>query len=751
MPLNTARGPEDEAPLLDGDDRFFRVVMRGHPALLQPGMVAAAVNYRFRDGVPEPRGGTVKPAWLNQITGTEVAAWDSVQGRGTYVDPQARAWTLLAVNGAIFACLPHNAPRSVALPAGETLPDAVTFAQFRDTVYLMRGADQDPLRLSDLSVGFELVPDPVAAGVVRIPRGTRALTAGERLWVMTGTDQVWASDLLDATSYAAAHQYRFSDGIPDSLVTIAVFNDASLSHIIGLKKGSVWILNNIAGDLSTTKARPITARYGCDSADSVVDLGSDLGWWCSEGWAQLSLTIQGEIQIKAGGQWPPMLTDEIQPLVKRVRGDYASGITADLADGRLYIAVPLDAAESLQFELLSGEHFGAAPVPVTAGATYRYAPGANETSLLNGVTSITVASDFVAAGSTVTISGTGAITASLRRVYKGVNSAVLVYDYKALDPGWQGYDEAEGVLFPKYWFRRDYNGRERLFFLNADGWATLYEEGFEDARHQPYTDLTLEGELSGFAGSFSVNGGTTVAFDFGFAFNTNGTWGVAGLLATDRDNLFADEDIIGFQDGSWTHPNTHAVRITNGVRFYSLDGRRPVVTLTLDPEDEDALVASSNLWQPIVSTFLSRGYATPVKLERKTALKLQTLVETWDPCYCIALRSAGVNRETEFVTDKTRSRLIYDRPHTRAPWDPTNANDDFDTPSRQDYSLNLGTPFALGDGLGLGLHQEAEHTVQVRGVGRAHQVRITNTTGRLRILGIGYEGRRRERGAGVKI
>lgn len=724
-------------------------------------MVAAAVNYRFRDGVPEPRRGSVKPAWLNQISGTNVSAWDSVQGRGTYVDPQERAWTLLAVNGAIFACLPHNAPRSVALPSGETLPDEVTFEQFRDTVYLMRGDDLDPLRLSDLTVGFELVPDPVAAGVVRIPRGTRALSAGERLWVMTGTDQVWGSDLLDATSYPASHRYRFSDGTADSLVTIAVFNDASLSHIIGLKKKSVWILNNIAGDLSTTKARPITARYGCDSAESVVDLGSDLGWWCSEGWAQLSLTIQGEIQIKSGGQWPPMLTDEIQPLVDRVRGDYAEGITSALQDGRLYIAVPLDAAETLGPEVLRERPSDSIPhnFAVVAGARYRFAAGLLVTSLANGTESLLGSGEFVAQTTVVTITATGGNLAgsSLKRLYRGVNNAVLVYDFKALEPGWQGYDEGEGVLIPRAWFRRDYNGKDRLFYIGNDGWVTLYEEGFEDALAAPYVDVLVTSPPAT-GDTIQVNGGTLVTANDAVGANVGTTWSVAfgGLIAAASLNGDAN---AGYHPGCpivWTSPGARSVQLPHtfglapadftGLRFYSTTGRRPDVVIT-----GSWATVSEYQWQPITGYFLSRGYSTPVKLERKTALKLQILLETWDPCYSIALRSAGVNRETEFVTDKTRSRLIYDRPHTRAPWVATNVNDDFGTPSRQDYSLNLATAFKLGEDLGLGLHQEAEHTMQVRGVGRAHQVRISNTTGRVRILGIGYEGRRRERGAGVKI
>lgn len=757
MPLNIQHTPQDEAPLLDGDDRFLKVVMRGHPALLAPGIVPFAINYRFREGVPDPRGGSVKPAWLNQISGTNISAWDSVQGRGHYVDPLKRQWTLLAVNGGVRAILPHNVPLSVPLPAGVTLTGGEQFLQTGSTVLLLRGTGGDTLQMTDLIAGFTAVPAPLVAGMSAIPAAIRGVVAGNRTWLVTTSNQVWASDLLDHTTYHPLNQFKADGG--DEIVQLALFGQTSL---IVLFKKSVNrltdILNpDVQGLLTNTQFPRITGRYGCLSADSVVDLGNDLAWYCQEGVARLSLTIQGEIQVANGGEWPPMFSDDIHPLIARVRGDYASRITADLADGRLYFAVPLDDAEVQGPERLALMDTDGAGIftgsGLQVGRRYRLTvhPADGFVSLLCGSDVLTATGEFVAE-STVFIITMGAelfVSSSLIEVFVGVNNAVLVYDFKALEPGWQGYDEGEGILFPKYFFRRDYNGRERLFFLNGDGWGTLYEEGCEDAIGQPYVDVYVN-TLPAVGNTIQVNGGTLVTATSATT-NSGANWGCFNLASARQGLWNGAGGPSGYAPNNvapWTTPSARGMRRdpTGTVRFISTSGRRPVVTTT-----GSWATISIYQWQPIVTQMLSRGYATPAKLERKTARKLQVLVETWDPSYSIALKSEGVNEEVEFVSDKTRSRTRYHRPFNSQAWLPSNVNNDFDTKGREDYSLTLTTPFKLGDGLGVLLQQEAEHSVNVKGRARAHQVRMTNSNGRLRLLGIGYEGRRRERGHGVKI
>ncbi len=51
---------------MDGDERIYGVKLRQHPSQIPPGYCAGAVNMRFREGIPEPRLGTVHLPWLNK-------------------------------------------------------------------------------------------------------------------------------------------------------------------------------------------------------------------------------------------------------------------------------------------------------------------------------------------------------------------------------------------------------------------------------------------------------------------------------------------------------------------------------------------------------------------------------------------------------------------------------------------------------------------------------------------------------------
>ena len=737
--------PDLETKMVDGDTEFYGVIARGDPASLPPGYVPEAINYRFREGTADPRRGTVRLPWLNKISGTSVLNWSSVQGAGQYRDPDKRIWDMLAVEGLVYACSPNNPPRSVALPSGVTLPSGITFVQLGQTLVLIRGETLDPLQLTDLAVGFVEVPDPVVPGMSRIPPARRATVAGGRLWLITADDQVWASDVLDISSYHPLHQFVIGNGA-QALVAMIGFGDTDDSaNLLVMAKRSVYRLTRILssdsdGILTQTKAPLVTSRYGCSAAESVVDCGDRVRWLCEEGIPTLKLTDLGV--IKPDDELP-MLSDPIQPFIQRIRFDYAQNAAGAYWDGKLYMAVPLDEGEVLQWNVASGLYvLGQAPVTVVAGATYRYSPGSAETSLENGADTHTGPVDFVAASGTVTLNGTGSVTAEIVRVFKGVNSAVLVYDFKGLKQAWNGYDQGEG-LTPVRWFKTEYNRRERLHMITVEGAALLYEEGFEDVRRQPYLDLTLDGELDGgFAGSFSVNGGTTQNFNFAQGFNTLNNLGLSGTLANDRRNLWGDQDGIGFADGTFTAPDALRQQIASGVRFYATDGSVPAVTLTLDPDDEDALVAVAQRWQPIETRLVTRGYRAPDPLGSKRSRVLVMHVAGWAPTYSAWVRAEGVNEDTVLVEDQTRSRLVYDKPAHTPDWDPSNVNDDFATAHRQDYALILSTAgFKLGAGLQTGLHQQTAHRRRSNVRARAHQLVVTNSVGRLKLLACGIATR----------
>ena len=161
------------------------------------------------------------------------------------------------------------------------------------------------------------------------------------------------------------------------------------------------------------------------------------------------------------------------------------------------------------------------------GARYLWTPSGTATNLLNGAEDL-VANDgaqvFVAAGASVTFLGApGAfmdealgevfreesgdvtpaggftsmrlfgtpeqpVTATFQSLFRGINNAVLVYDFEA--GKWSGHDESD-VLMVKDSALTTVHGKQRLVYFGADGTLNLYEEGAYDEDVLGETDTTI--------------------------------------------------------------------------------------------------------------------------------------------------------------------------------------------------------------------------------------------------------------------
>jgi hypothetical protein len=610
--------------------------------------------------------------------------------------------------------------------------------------------------------GLTLTP---VDGTETIPNATRGVALANRLFMIHGSDLVAASELLDYTRYAPAwSQFRINQGSADRLVAISAFGPRTL---IALKEHSVERIDGVYGDLQDATQAGVTKRYGCIAPRSVVDIGTDMLWLSESGVATLLQTEFGELQAGQGLARPPMFSDPIQPLIDRINWQYASGAAGVYHDNRYYLAVPLDDAETFRDELglftVFTPAFQFTLRGLIPGQTYRYTAGAHCVSLTNGTQTLDGSADFVAQGSTVLVTmedHTTTLTASVRQVLKGVNNAVLIYDF--LNTQWSGYDQAAGLEVQE-WFKAKHAGRERLFFISPDGWVNLYEEDFEDQLAQPFTDVSVNLAQPPVVDSnvIRVNGGTTV---FARASNSNSAdgWGIgaAGFdPAVAVPNLFA-----GFYSGLWSAPNAGVRPLADGVRFIGTNGRAPEVSL-LQFDDLDAgtpghaRITQVNTSQ-IETDFLARGYnGGPGGTEKRRARSLDLALATWNPRYSVQIITEGVARSKRVVTDRTRSRTRYARPYDKRPWDPTNVNDDFLTPHRGDYSVRLehgpfnpqlSTPLYLGAaGMVLDHHQEVLHRIALNSEGRSQQIRITNAQGRIRILGAAADTHPGDKKAGV--
>ena len=578
-----------------------------------------------------------------------------------------------------------------------------------------------------------------------MPRGHYAKTVGKRLWVLTGDDEAWASDVLEPQTFSVANQYRVTDGTPDNTVTMAVFNETSL---VVLKQRSVWRFTGLFGTLSDLELFPVTKRYGCVARNSVMDIGTDLWWWSQDGPASLVITQFNELQPADGAQ-KPQPGNDILPLIQRVNGMYKSGICGAVWDRKVYFAVPLDDADATRFDWINGASAvnSSFVLGLEASKTYRYQKTSTETSCTIGTTVLSTSNDSASGSGGGTIAAASAsqsITSTLREVFKGVNNAVLVYDLAIPDPTtgqsgvWQGYDQREGVE-PKFFYLTEYLGQDRLAFAGSDGWTCLYEENFDgDAHPTPFVDVVVSTAPPNASAILKVAGGTELN---GIASANNGasSWGVITLLAA-RSSIWVDSVNRGgyyhAAAGYWTSPNTAPVRITNGVRFYSLDGQMPAVVT-----DGGWDTLTRVFWQEITSTFTSRSYSSPQRMDRKRGIALSLSLETYRPQYDVFTVDDSVNEVIQTVADRTYSRTAYTKPFNKAAWTPTNASDDFDNPYRGDYSVICSNSTQLRSGFGVGLQQaQIPHCFRIHSRGRGTQLRIVNKTGRIRVLAMGYEG-----------
>jgi hypothetical protein len=733
--------PIETAP--DGDLAFRGVDMRVHPAQLPPGLVAFARNMRFRNGVAETRPGTAKIGWTNHTDSTGIKPWGTVYGWGVFSDPVTGVqYSLVAADGGVHYTRSHNIAQQLTLPSGVTITAAVEFVQCFDVVVLFRGADLAPLVLRNFNDGFELIDQTTTGtGTLDIPNASYGVLVANRLLIPHDNDLVAASDILDYTRYTLFNDFRINQGEADRLIALKPFGP---STVVALKEQSVYAVSNVYGDLSDIRLSNVTRRYGCVARKSVVDVGTDLLWLSPLGVASLNLTSQNEVQAGGGLGSQPMFSAPIQPLIDRINWNFASAAVGAFWDNKFYLAVPLDDAEVLREELATGAAGSNTTVivAVTAGQRYRWLHG-GEVSLANGSDTYTRSTDFVAAGATVIITvavPTLAVDGSLRPLFKGVNNAVLVYDFE--NQAWAGYDTIAGIDFKDFKILT-YNNRQRLFFISTDGFVTLYEDGYQDQLAVPYADLTFTTVTPVNGALFRVNLGTTVTVNTASSLNTATTLG-AQTTALARTNLWlALSGRGGYSpNGSpslWTCPDTLPVQVTNGVRFYSTNGLVP----TADLEQEADFNWDQTTHIDITSEVQLRGYTNGAPLARKGGQKITVHLETWYPRYTIARLTEGVDTEDVLASAVTRSRRTYDRPHMKEPYTESNVNEDFLTPGRQDYSIgysSTNTGFRVGtEGVQFGLHQAVQHAVTCQPRARSTQIKLTNDRGRVRLLAAGFQ------------
>jgi hypothetical protein len=664
------------------------------------------------------------------------------------------------------------------------------------------------------------IPGQFIAGTAEIPRVKRSIFHQNRLFLLGKDDAVYISDANDYTRYQPVLQtFRINQGSSDRCVAIVKFNDNTL---IIFKDRSIYAVNNAYGNFQDATLDLITDQFGLAAADSVAHCGSDLLFLSEHGVMSLRQTEQNKLQCV---NLP--LSDPIQPLIDRINWRYAADAYAAYWENKYYIAVPLDDAEQLGPELTYvQQRFITVPdtivVPVTSGGTYRWQMGELETSLTNGTETLTYSADFVAQGSTVTItsSGENLLSSSLKRIYKGVNNAILVYDF--LNEAWSGYDQADGLIVKKM-FLFPMDERMRLLISTHEGYVKLYEEDYEDQLSIPTATISITGAPA-LSTTVRVNNGNTITSN-GDPVNTGLNWGCA-LTVQAQENFcyISSVDTRSYSplcNSPWTAPNAYCFSpdVLGVYSFHGTNGIVPnivtkVLTLssltrsgntatatagaahgyvvddvvTISGADQSAyngkfiilsadattftftvygapttpatgtilagvaLTSTNSTWgsvveeqhQPIEFSLTTRAYADP-QGDLSHYPWLYVDVQTWNPNYSIDVIQPGAEEEFALVTDRTKDPTNFTRPFDKAAFALTNADGRFADKWREDYAIKFGADsdettgidsHTTTDGIRCDLHQDHREVAHLRRSARSAQIRITNTTGRIRLMSL---------------
>lgn len=181
----------------------------------------------------------------------------------------------------------------------------------------------------------------------------------------------------------------------------------------------------------------------------------------------------------------------------------------------------------------------------------------------------------------------------------------------------------------------------------------------------------------------------------------------------------------------------HVTDYLGAKRLYAVDyaagrvhllehGRHDVIGALAGP-----LVAQT--FHPIAARLASRGYLLGEN-QRKRFTRGRVELRGFAPTYGVFAYAEGVNDTSEVLAVQIPDRRKY-KVWGKPDYDPSNANDDHAAPDRQDYSVDVGTPFDPDEaGIDFDLEQTHSEAFTIRERGRSLQLVVTNTTGTLAVV-----------------
>jgi hypothetical protein len=156
-----------------------------------------------------------------------------------------------------------------------------------------------------------------------------------RLLLLYGPDYLAVSDVLDPLHYSPIlNEFKLNTGANDAVVALYPFNTTTL---IVFKERSILAVENLYGDLSTTRLTEVTREFGCVSQASIASTGSDIIFLSQRGVISLKQT---EFGISQSVVLP--LSDPIQDVIEEIDQAHWGKSCAAYFNNRYILSVPVE-------------------------------------------------------------------------------------------------------------------------------------------------------------------------------------------------------------------------------------------------------------------------------------------------------------------------------------------------------------------------------------------------------------------------
>jgi hypothetical protein len=630
--------PRDAQSQIDGDTQFMGISPRLDAGSLPAGMASEARNMRFRNGVAATRKGVYKPSWINNLTpeiDNRVRPFGEVHGVGVFRNPDSNLeFVVIAADGKAYYTRQGNNPIELALPTGVVLVGEVNFTQAFNKLIMFRGEAFAPLVMSSEDTGFEDMIqqwDSTSAYAVSDEVAFGPLVSVSGVAFSSGTATVTTS---------AAHGF-----ITGADVTIAGANETEFN-----------------GRFAITKTSDTTFTFTTTSSNSAAT-GTITATNNKEYYSCSTITSAGESPSTASSKWTQLST--IMPnashgihvanrIIVPTKYDASSTLYGNKRD---FIAVSdaLDHAHTF-FNQLFRINFGS-----NSEVQDLLVFDENRVLIMKDL-DVHMMTGFIVTDANGTLTNSASVQP-------------VIQNYGVPNRG------ASVVV-----------GSNVFFYASRRGIVSMAQTEQSKVRG---VDLPLSEPIQPLIDRIDARNESKIRL----AYWDNKLWVACPI---DGGNNGENNALLvyDFLNQAWvSHDNGTAIKpkeffvaeYNNSQRLFYI-GTDGFINLMEEQYEGDDVADLSKLdgvtTEQISSYLLTRGYGQP-SVDHKNYRTATVNIKTWNPKFTVKARPDGVEEGQTLCTDRTKSRLNYYRPFDAAPFTPTNANLDHDTPYREDYSVAL--------------------------------------------------------------